>query len=241
MHTPCPLLSRPNPPPQSAANSTKRYYLDIVNRRKPYRVAQLLQTKPKPNQTKATTLFQSVRSLASHTQPQGSTRMTQLHAAFLSPSSVPVRGGGTAAHATCSRRKVLAKRGRATTTMVVDPAAVVGTGSIFVETLKGVHIGPSVNEVMAAFCGGTVGVMSTIIALEVRRQRVKERKQCPYCHGTGKLPCGSCYTLGSTPSPYVASAQESCPKCEASGYLICNHVRHIFSIPTLFLWCFLLL
>lgn len=107
--------------------------------------------------------------------------------------------------------------------MVVDPVSV-GTGYAFLDSFKGVVIGPTVNEVMSAICGGTVGVMGTIIALEVRRQRVKERKQCPYCRGTGKLPCGACYSVGTLPSASAIMAQEPCDICSQSGYLRCNHV-----------------
>lgn len=81
-------------------------------------------------------------------------------------------------HATLSLRKVLAKRGRARTN-ILDPAADVGTGSIFVEAVKLEHIGKAVSEAKAAFCGRSVGVKSTISALEVRRQYARERKQCP--------------------------------------------------------------
>lgn len=107
--------------------------------------------------------------------------------------------------------------------MVADPASV-GTGYALLNSFKGVAIGPTINEVVSAICGGTVGVMGTIIALEVRRQRVKERKQCPYCRGTGKLPCATCYSIGTIPSITACSGQESCTMCSSSGYLQCNHV-----------------
>lgn len=128
------------------------------------------------------------------------------------------------------RRQLGEKRIRARTdvrvkpcTMVIDPTNV-GTGYAFLNSLKGVVIGPTVNEIMAAVCGGTVGVMSTIIALEVNRQKVKERKQCPYCHGLGTIPCGVCYSMGNVPSINMVSAQEPCEPCGQTGYLKCNHV-----------------
>lgn len=107
--------------------------------------------------------------------------------------------------------------------MSIDPTTV-GTGYAFLDSLKGVVIGPTINEITAAIAGGTVGVMSTIIALEVRRQHVKERKQCPYCRGTGKLPCANCCTLGAVPSSNTLTAQEACSCCGERGYLLCNHV-----------------
>lgn len=108
--------------------------------------------------------------------------------------------------------------------MALDPNTV-GTGYAFLDSLKGVVIGPTINEIAAAFAGGTVGVMGTIITLEVRRQRVKERKQCPYCRGTGKLPCATCYTLGAVPCANTITAQQGCTTCQERGYLRCNHVR----------------
>jgi len=53
--------------------------------------------------------------------------------------------------------------------------------------------------------------------------QAKERKQCPYCRGSGKLPCGNCCTLGSVPSRVAPSAQADCSVCATSGYVECNH------------------
>lgn len=97
-------------------------------------------------------------------------------------------------------------------------------GFPILEAFKGVFIGPTVNELASAVAGGTVGVMGTILALEVGRQRAIERKQCPYCHGTGKLACGKCYGLGEVPTASAAGGKVACTACpEASGYMVCNH------------------
>lgn len=53
--------------------------------------------------------------------------------------------------------------------------------------------------------------------------QAKERKQCPYCRGCGKLPCGNCCTLGSVPSRVAPLAQDDCPVCVSTGYVECNH------------------
>lgn len=106
---------------------------------------------------------------------------------------------------------------------MVDSSSVSILTFPLIDVLKGVVIGPTVNEITAALAGGTVGVMGTMIALETGRQRVKERKQCPYCRGTGKLPCGNCYTLGAVPAGGIVGAQVDCELCTARGFLKCNH------------------
>jgi hypothetical protein len=104
--------------------------------------------------------------------------------------------------------------------MVVADAA----AAQVLDALKGVVIGPTVNEFVAAVAGGTVGVMGTLIALEIGRQRARERKQCPYCRGSGKLPCGSCFSIGAVPSSTAQpTAQLPCDLCVGTGYVRCNH------------------
>lgn len=141
-------------------------------------------------------------------------------------SSTPLRASGLlTTPSPCPRIDTRAhswnRRPRAAKTrMVVDDVAAVQV----LDMLKGVVIGPTVNEIAAAVAGGTVGVMGTLIALEIGRERARERKQCPYCRGSGKLPCGHCYTLGAIPSPTaLPTAQVSCDACSATGYVQCNH------------------
>ncbi|GJD05829.1 hypothetical protein Gasu2_02780 [Galdieria sulphuraria] len=71
-------------------------------------------------------------------------------------------------------------------------------------------IPPTVNEVTSALAGGTVGVMGTLLVLEVIRQRIEEMRQCPYCRGLRKLPCGLCYGMGFIPDAryYVVIVME---------------------------------
>lgn len=104
--------------------------------------------------------------------------------------------------------------------IVEDPVAAV----TFLDALKGIVIGPTVNEVAAAVAGGTVGVMGTLIALEVGRAKARERKQCPYCRGSGRLACGQCCTIGAVPSvSNLPAAQDACQLCNAAGYVECMH------------------
>eukprot|EP00184_Porphyridium_aerugineum_P008460 CAMPEP_0184692434 /NCGR_PEP_ID=MMETSP0313-20130426/920_1 /TAXON_ID=2792 /ORGANISM="Porphyridium aerugineum, Strain SAG 1380-2" /LENGTH=198 /DNA_ID=CAMNT_0027150267 /DNA_START=63 /DNA_END=659 /DNA_ORIENTATION=+ len=80
---------------------------------------------------------------------------------------------------------------------------------------------PTLNEISSAFAGGTVGAMGTLIALELSKQREIEKQQCPYCRGTGKLPCGQCYGLGATPEPILGEVECEC--CHSHGAVECNH------------------
>jgi hypothetical protein len=38
-----------------------------------------------------------------------------------------------------------------------------------------------------------VGVVGTMVALEVKMRQVNERSKCPYCSGSGQLTCARCY------------------------------------------------
>ena len=40
---------------------------------------------------------------------------------------------------------------------------------------------------------GAVGVVGTMVALEVKMRQVNERSKCPYCSGSGQLTCARCY------------------------------------------------
>eukprot|EP00871_Galdieria_phlegrea_P001301 jgi/Galph1/2171/GphlegSOOS_G835.1 len=84
-------------------------------------------------------------------------------------------------------------------------------------------IPPTINEVASAFAGGTVGVMGTLLVLEVVRQRVEEMRRCPYCRGLRKLPCGQCCGTGFLPDSNRVSSKLNCENCEAKGLVICCH------------------
>jgi DnaJ-class molecular chaperone len=95
----------------------------------------------------------------------------------------------------------------------------------------------SANEVISSFAGGTVGCMGTLIALELAKQRVKEREGCPYCSGKGKLPCAQCYGSGVI---LVQTSQDGlrlsipCQSCKGQRAVDCNICRGDgLSIPSL--------
>ncbi|KAK4523692.1 hypothetical protein GAYE_PCTG75G1588 [Galdieria yellowstonensis] len=84
-------------------------------------------------------------------------------------------------------------------------------------------IPPTVNEVASALAGGTVGVMGTLLVLEVVRQRIQEMRQCPYCRGLRRLPCGLCYGVGFIPDASCVSSKSDCENCGGQGLVICCH------------------
>mmetsp|Transcript_8383 Transcript_8383/g.18006 ORF Transcript_8383/g.18006 Transcript_8383/m.18006 type:complete len:209 (+) Transcript_8383:47-673(+) len=103
------------------------------------------------------------------------------------------------------------------------------------------------SNLAAAFAGGTVGVMGSLIAWELRHLRDRESKYCPYCLGTGQLRCGGCFGQGfrlrSGGSAVMTSANgESvvdsdlkgavtngdamsydCDVCDARKFVVCCH------------------
>mmetsp|Transcript_1159 Transcript_1159/g.2166 ORF Transcript_1159/g.2166 Transcript_1159/m.2166 type:complete len:206 (+) Transcript_1159:51-668(+) len=90
-----------------------------------------------------------------------------------------------------------------------------------IEVIGGPMILPTLNDLGAAIAGGTVGCMITLITLEWSKQRSVERKQCEYCRGTGRLPCGSCYGLSVHPDEVLG--ETDCVNCSARGFCECNH------------------
>jgi hypothetical protein len=52
----------------------------------------------------------------------------------------------------------------------------------------GLNIGGSeVDPIVASFSGGAVGVISSLMVVEINNVKQQERKRCRYCHGTGIL------------------------------------------------------
>jgi len=49
---------------------------------------------------------------------------------------------------------------------------------------------------VASFCGGSVGVLSALLVVEINNIRKQQRNRCHYCNGTGYLTCGNCVGAG---------------------------------------------
>ena len=70
----------------------------------------------------------------------------------------------------------------------------------------------------AAFIGGTVGIMGTLVALEIKNTKDLSLESCPYCMGHGKILCGTC--LGS-----CKVDGGPCPNCGATGDVLCINCK----------------
>ncbi|BAM83426.1 hypothetical protein, conserved [Cyanidioschyzon merolae strain 10D] len=80
-----------------------------------------------------------------------------------------------------------------------------------------------IQELASAFAGGSIGVLGTLLTLELAQTRARERMQCPYCSGRGKLVCGQCLALGTLPNRKSPDGTVPCRLCGRSGYVPCNH------------------
>lgn len=79
------------------------------------------------------------------------------------------------------------------------------------------------NPNTAAFVGGSVGVVGTLVAISARRRAVRDRLACVICKGEGSIECGRCFGTGRgadggrcahcLPSP----GRVPCVSCQGSG------------------------
>lgn len=76
-----------------------------------------------------------------------------------------------------------------------------------------------VDPIVASFCGGAVGVLSTLLLLEVNNVKQQQQNRCHYCMGTGYLTCGSCIGSGITTEP---EGRCSCAFCAGTGKVMCT-------------------
>lgn len=72
-----------------------------------------------------------------------------------------------------------------------------------------------VDPIVASFSGGAVGVLSTLLVIEVNNVRAQVKKRCVYCEGKGYLPCASCGATGRT------ADSMNCTYCSGAGKVMC--------------------
>lgn len=77
-----------------------------------------------------------------------------------------------------------------------------------------------VDPIVASFTGGAVGVISTLLVVEVNNVKENAKKRCMYCSGTGYLSCAQCANKGSLVSREGSKC--FCPTCSGSGKVMCT-------------------
>ncbi|KAF5838487.1 hypothetical protein DUNSADRAFT_2816 [Dunaliella salina] len=81
-------------------------------------------------------------------------------------------------------------------------------GTTYAEFLKSLHLPVQLSQVdpiVASFCGGSVGVLSALLVVEINNIRKQQRNRCHYCNGTGYLSCGNCVGTGFIEMPDAAA------------------------------------
>ena len=89
-------------------------------------------------------------------------------------------------------------------------------GASYAEIIQAAHLPPqlaAVDPIVASFCGGAVGVLTTLLIVEENNAALVASNRCVYCGGTGYVACGACAGAGVLPEeslePALASASSS--------------------------------
>ncbi len=91
-------------------------------------------------------------------------------------------------------------------------------GKSYADFISGVHLPPQladVDPIVASFCGGAVGVLTSLLIVEKNNIKLQAKQKCIYCKGTGYLTCGAC--LGSGLEDGCR-----CATCSGSGKVMCT-------------------
>ena len=80
----------------------------------------------------------------------------------------------------------------------------------------------TINEVegfASAFIGGTVGIMGTMMALEIKTKQDAGLDACPYCMGYGEILCATCLGTG------VTNNGDTCTNCNGQKAVECINCK----------------
>ncbi|KAL0728546.1 hypothetical protein Bca4012_024639 [Brassica carinata] len=109
-------------------------------------------------------------------------------------------------------------------------------GTSYEDFIRSLHLPlqlSQVDPIVASFSGGAVGVISTLMLIEVNNVKQQEKKRCKYCLGTGYLPCAKCSASGVCLSVdpikrtrassllLQAPTTERCLNCSGAGKVMC--------------------
>lgn len=110
-------------------------------------------------------------------------------------------------------------------------------GTSYKDFIRSAHLPSQLSEVdpiVASFSGGAVGVISSLMVVEMNNAKLQEHKRCKYCQGTGYLACARCSgtgalvirealsTVGSnTETLFKQSTTQRCPNCSGAARVMC--------------------
>ena len=120
-------------------------------------------------------------------------------------------------------------------------------GASYSEIIQAAHLPPqlaAVDPIVASFCGGAVGVLTTLLIVEENNAALVASNRCVYCGGTGYVACGACAGAGVLPaeeaamepalassssssssssgsSPLFSSSSPTCAACSGTGKVAC--------------------
>jgi len=86
------------------------------------------------------------------------------------------------------------------------------------KVLNALILQEAADGIAEAFVGGTVGVMSVALYLELKKLNEKNLEACPYCVGNGEILCGGCLGSGVT-------AGTACAICGGRGLVMCINCK----------------
>ena len=84
-----------------------------------------------------------------------------------------------------------------------------------------------VDPIVASFCGGAVGVLTSLLVVEANNAKIQDNSKCIYCQGPGYLTCGNCLGTGVSPEAAVGSTVSksgdcACSFCSGTGKVMCT-------------------
>ncbi|GLT62740.1 hypothetical protein SLA2020_353520 [Shorea laevis] len=109
-------------------------------------------------------------------------------------------------------------------------------GTSYEDFIRSMHLPVQLSQVdpiVASFSGGTVGVISALMVVEINNVKQQEYKRCKYCLGTGYLACARCSStealvlaepvsaVNGGEQPLSAPKTERCSNCSGSGKVMC--------------------
>mmetsp|Transcript_39543 Transcript_39543/g.54902 ORF Transcript_39543/g.54902 Transcript_39543/m.54902 type:complete len:319 (+) Transcript_39543:127-1083(+) len=100
----------------------------------------------------------------------------------------------------------------------------------FIESLGLPYVLSQVDPFVASFTGGAVGVITSLMVIEINNVKQQASKRCTYCSGSGYLACGTCSGRGllidirraSTSAAPRAQPKCKCVTCSGSGKVMCT-------------------